>query len=514
KSMITTVIALTLFGCGGGEGGSGGGTTVVKNYTIDFLGTDILNSTDGCQIFGYVERVNGQREEVIAFRAPPPTSWYEVFIHNADGSVRQHLKGSDLNSSQLQFRQNEVPNDGYLSFAYFRNTGGKNTLDVTTFEKAVLPDSFSIETHIDRRNDPCLGPSSANPQIKKIKGYIERLPAVPLLSGFNTPYQNLDDITEFYQLNNPDTNPIEFHSQQRPLLAINYATDTDGETIKSLLGFKFTPFTERGIAQSPIKLEPVDWDDSTWLEPDNWSIDNAFLFVNGKKLLTSANYAYLWQPLVQAGETINNQFSYSTSIGDDNYYLYLQGQQNANGHTHYWGIQNVAQGTTDGGGSINTNIQLDQNQIPQAKAPQLGTCTTDTSRQCLRINTGDLSSNTGIQRAALSAEPIGAQTKYFIKQVFYTTIQDELPILSFNRTELDAGLDNNSVKAVISLLISGSQEAKEAFLYQHQTFESDRLSELEIDYIPLLKNIAAQQDFQDKLKRHPYTWVWLKTDNN
>ncbi|HIH0901145.1 TPA: hypothetical protein ACYHPJ_003348 [Vibrio cholerae] len=512
KQIITSAIALTLFGCGGGESGnSGTPTPPVKNYTISFLGTDFQATTGNCQIFGYgPEKANGERERVIAFKTQPSTSRYEVFIHNADGTVRQHFRGTDLNTQQLRFAQNKIPNDGYLSFAYFQSRAGTDSVDITTFEKSVLPDSFSIETRVDRRGDSCLDSSSANPQTQKIKGYIERRPANFLLSGFNTPYQNLNEITEFYQLNNPDTNPIEFHSQQRPLLAINYETDSDGKVIKSILGFKFTPYLQRGSNSSPIKLEPVDPVNGTWLKPYSWTIDNAFIFVNGKESLPSANYAYLWQPLVQAGEIINDQFSYSKEkIGDDNYYFYLEGQQDANGHSHYWGIQNVAQGTTNQGTIIDTQTLLDQIQIPQAEAPQLGSCT-DENRQCILINTGDLSSNAGIQRVAFSAQSESDQPKHFIKQVFYTTIQDELPILSFNRTGLEAGLDSNSVNSRISLLISNSKEVKEAFLYQHQTFEPERLSDLNIDYLPLLKNIAAQQDQQDLLKRQPYTWVWLE----
>lgn len=123
KQIITSAIALTLFGCGGGESGnSGNPTPPVKNYTIDFLGTDLQATTGNCQVFGYgPEKENGERERVIAFKTQPSTSRYEVFIHNADGTVRQHFRGSDLNTQQLRFAQNKIPNDGYLSFAYFQS---------------------------------------------------------------------------------------------------------------------------------------------------------------------------------------------------------------------------------------------------------------------------------------------------------------------------------------------------------------------------------------------------------
>ncbi|NAW77596.1 hypothetical protein CAG60_01680 [Vibrio sp. V33_P6A3T137] len=512
KQIITSAIALTLFGCGGGESGnSGNPTPPVKNYTIDFLGTDLQATTGNCQIFGYgPEKENGERERVIAFKTQPSTSRYEVFIHNADGTVRQHFRGSDLNTQQLRFAQNKIPNDGYLSFAYFQSRAGTDSADITTFAKSVLPDSFSIETRVDRRADSCLGPSSINPQEIEVTGYIERLPGVShLLSGFNAPYQNLADITAFYQQNNPDTNPIKFNSQRRPLLAINYETDIDGKAIKALMGFKFTPFSQPiGTSGEPLKLTPIVEKDNRWYPPQDFSIENAFLFVNGKQVLPSANYAYLWQPLIENNTVIHNKFSYSESIGDNNYYLYLQGKQDANGNPLYWGMQHVAQGTTNRGASINANEQLNLNQLPPAEVPILDTCKADSTRQCLLINTNNLPSHAGIQRAVLTANSISSP--FSLKQVFYTTIQDELPILLFNRSGLDTGLDKNTANSSISLLISDSKSVQEAFLYQHQTFEPERLSDLNIDYLPLLKNIAAQQDQQDLLKRQPYTWVWLE----
>lgn len=292
------------------------------------------------------------------------------------------------------------------------------------------------------------------------------------------------------------------------MLAIQYTTNTEGTKLDQPLGFKFTPFSTRGTQSAELRLERVDWNNSTWLQPNDWTIDNAFLFINGKKLLSSANYAYLWQPLVENKTLINNEFSYAKNIGDENYYLYLEGEQIANGNPLYWGVKHVAQGITNGGASINANEQLNLNQLPPAEVPILDTCKADSTRQCLLINTNNLPSHAGIQRAVLTANSISSP--FSLKQVFYTTIQDELPILLFNRSGLDTGLDKNTANSSISLLISDSKSVQEAFLYQHQTFEPERLSDLNIDYLPLLKNIAAQQDQQDLLKRQPYTWVWLE----
>ncbi|MCG3736743.1 hypothetical protein [Vibrio cincinnatiensis] len=507
KQIITSAIALTLFGCGGGESGnSGNPAPPVKNYTINFLGTGLQATVGNCQVFGYgPKKENGSRDKIIAYRTQPintPTRQYEVFIHNADGSVRQHFRGSGLNTNQLQFAQREIPNDGYLSFVIFENFG----TNVTTFAKSLLPDAFSVYT--EGNITSCLTPNSANPREFEVKGRIQRVSGEPL-SGFNTAYQNLDDITKFYLLNNPDIEPITFLSQDRPLLAINYETDSESKAIKSLLGFKFTPFTQTGTSGNPIKLDLLVHRNAPWESPTDINVENAFLFVNGKKQLPSANYAYLWQPFIQNGEVIHDKFSYTDSIGDNNYYLYLQGQQNVNGHPYYWGIQHVAQGTTNAGASLSADQVLDP--LPQAETPILEACTLNESRQCLIVNTGELSANDGIQRTVLDAK-LHASSSVSLRQVFYTPIQATLPILSFNKPNLDQGLTENTATTSVSLLISNSVEVREAFLYQHQNLQggSENLFDPKVDIIPLLKNIAAQQDQQDLLKRQPYTWVWLE----
>ncbi|EKO3891737.1 hypothetical protein P0F32_002885 [Vibrio metschnikovii] len=87
-------------------------------------------------------------------------------------------------------------------------------------------------------------------------------------------------------------------------------------------------------------------------------------------------------------------------------------------------------------------------------------------------------------------------------------------MLKFDRSYTDNGLAQKTTS--VSFVVSQSPEVREAFLYQHQELDPRKIksSDVSIDAIPLLKNIAVQQDFQDKLKRHPYTWVWLKTDGS
>ncbi|WP_245868628.1 hypothetical protein [Vibrio fujianensis] len=510
KSMITTVIALTLFGCGGGESGNSSTPTPppVKKYTISFLGTDFQATTGNCQIFGYgPEKENGARDKIIAFPVEP-TKDYSVIIHNHDGSVRKIFENTNLSSNKLSFAQNEIPNDGYVSFAKFNTNGISH---VTTFAKVLLPDSFFVYTDQAKRpSDPCLGSSNANPVKREVAGFITPKSAgiKHQFSGFNTVYQDLNaDLAENYLQDKSGEDEIEFVSQQLPLLAITYETTESGNQLLAPRSFKFIDFNQRGTKGNSIRLDDqknviINYDNDATLTSD-LVIENALLFVNGKQQLAHANYAYLWQPLIKDGIVINDKFSYAERIGDDNYYLYLEGKQDVPNAFTYWGVTHVVQGT------VNRSLDADKvfDRIPEANRPTLDKCTTDTDRQCLTIDTGSLSAAEGAQRASLSATLTIDSTRS-LRQVFYTPIQSTLPILKFNNTDIDEGLEQKA--ASVSFMVSESPEVKEAFLYQHQNLAKPSLSDLSVDFIPLLKNIAAQQDQQDLLKRQPYTWVWLE----
>ncbi|QAV03612.1 hypothetical protein FORC76_0115 [Vibrio cholerae] len=86
--------------------------------------------------------------------------------------------------------------------------------------------------------------------------------------------------------------------------------------------------------------------------------------------------------------------------------------------------------------------------------------------------------------------------------------------MEFGRTNID-GQFNDLLSASTSFMQTTQSGVKDAFLYQNQDLfdMADGFTQNtnpRVDGIPLLKNIAAQQDQQDLLKRQPYTWVWLE----
>ncbi|EKO3729450.1 hypothetical protein P0F31_003040 [Vibrio metschnikovii] len=500
KQIITSAIALTLFGCGGGESGnSGNPTPPVKNFNVNFLGLKVQSNETNCQIFGYN---SDKSKNVIAFSSRPDSS-YEIILHNSDGSV--HKKYNNFSTTSFSFKQNEVPNNGYISFAKF-NDSGFGISHVTTFAKELLPESLNIYAKGSATNN-CLTPSSANPNPKIETGYINPILGKTLhfYSGFNTAYQNLDNLTAQYKQNNLGNTAINFSTQQRPFLAIQYATNAEGSELNQLVGFKFT--TQKGSAAAPLELTEVTRSNAPWDIPNDLTLDSANLFVDGRQF--NAPYAYLWQPLTT---TQNGEFNYSDDIDDTNYYLNIIGKQNIGGQVNLWGIQHVAQGTT---GTTNKGTSLSANYIladfPSPENPRLVSCQNDSQKQCLHITDNNLPNNT-IQRIFIRAE-LNSRDE-FVRQVFYTPSQNELPLMEFGQTNID-GQFNDLLSSSTSFMQVTQPSVKDAFLYQYQdlfdmTGAFTQNINSRVDGIPLLKNIAAQQDQQDLLKRQPYTWVWLE----
>ncbi|MBC5851885.1 hypothetical protein [Vibrio metschnikovii] len=496
KQIITSAIALTLFGCGGGESGnSGNPAPPVKNFNVNFLGLKVQSNETNCQIFGYNSE---ESQKVIAFNSRPD-SVYEIILHNPDGSV--HKKYNNFSTTSFSFKQNEVPNNGYVSFAEFNRTGINH---VTTFAKELLPESLNIYAKGSATNN-CLTPNSANPNIQMQEGYINPRRALDYYTGFNTAYQKLNNFTEHYNLTKNGNIKIEFPSQQRPLLAVQYATNEDGSELNQLIGFKFTPFTQRGSTATPLELTEVTNTNAPWNTPNDLTLDSVNLFVDGRQF--NAPYAYLWQPL---STTQTGQFSYSDHIVDTNYYLNIKGKQTIGGQVNVWGVQHVAQGTTNTGTSLNAdNILVD---FPFPEAPRLTSCQTDSQKQCLHITSNHLPNHT-IQRIFIRVKLNSGDQS--VRQVFYTPSQNELPLMEFGSPGID-GQFNDLLSASTSFMQTTQSSIKEAFLYQNQDlfgmifdFPTQNTNP-RVDGIPLLKNIAAQQDQQDLLKRQPYTWVWLE----
>lgn len=505
KPIISSVIALALMGCGGGESGGGGSTPVpVKYFTVSFFDLDSVttNQQTNCQIFGYSA---DETQKVIAF-ASQPDSNYQIIVHEADGKVKQ--KYNNLSSTSLKFNQNDIPDDGYISFTEFNSSGSSH---VTTFAKNNLPTSINVYAK-GKTNNNCLSSNiSENPKLEKITGYIIPTRGNPIdYTGFNTAYQSLNNLTNQYKKNHHSHNSIEFHSQSRPFLAISYEADQDESEHLQPIGFEFVRYSKTiGSSSSPINLNETIHRDSSWNIPDFLNLNSAMLFIDGKQAPFNAPYAYLWQPLTTQQD---GKFSYSTEIADENYYLNIQGKQNIINNQSIWGIKHVAQGTINQGASLTMdNVLID---FPDPEQPQLVTCSFNSSKQCIQLSTTPSLSNLN-QRIFINYSI--ENSNQMIRQVIYAQNQAEIPVMMFDRST--DGKMAQLKNSFVSLLQTKSSEIIDSFYYQHQDLYDlassfDKLDDPTVDFIPLLKNIAAQQDQQDVLKRQPYTWVWLEQGDN
>ncbi|MGT0150652.1 hypothetical protein ACT691_19345 [Vibrio metschnikovii] len=317
KQIITSAIALTLFGCGGGESSnSGNPTPPVKYFNVSFLDLDNIdiNTQTSCQIFGYNE---DKTKKVVAYRSNPENS-YQIVVHDEHGNfVRRYSNSTETNglSSTFRFRQSDVPQNGYVSFVY---SEGRDNF-VSTFSKDFIPEIFSIYAKNKNNNSNCLPISSGNnnPQTSDYKSFIH-IPDEDKLFFFS--------LNHFNQLSFEPTNKlgrnVSVNSRTgRPLLLTAYER-TNQDVIKNLFGFKFRATNALGSLGQEIDLEIIDQRDTPWTVPSDVELSSAELFVDGKQF--NAPYAYLWQSLNTSSE---DKYSYSNSINVDNYYLKLKGKE-------------------------------------------------------------------------------------------------------------------------------------------------------------------------------------------
>lgn len=503
KYLVTSAVTFALLGCGGGGGSSKTPAPVVKYFDIDFFDVENVNVNDNdkanCQIFGY----NGDAtEKIIAYRSTPKDN-YEIVIHDADGQFIESYTSNNISNTSFRFRQDLVPDNGYISFGKFSESGINH---ISTFEKSLLPDSFAIYAENKNSNSTCLPTSTSvvNPQLTQYTGYIERPADGDHYFGFNSINQDLDNIISEYSRVGAN-NPIEFTAlKEKPLLAVRNIRS--GDELKQLGAFLITSYKQLGQAATPLTLTEVSSMDNTWSPPTDVTLSSAQLFIDGRQY--QAPYAYLWQPLTTG--TNDGNYSYSNKIDVENYYIKLQGQQL---EQLPWSFNFVAQGDKDIASRLTPNNILAH--FPDAEQPQLANCQQNNRAQCIRVV--DSSSINDVEQRVFIYGQLAKDPNQSIRQVFYTLSKAEIPIMEFKKEYIDGGFSSTYLDASISLLQTQSSSVIDAFLYQHQDLyhitTSNQLTNSQIDYIPLLKNLAAQQEQQDLLKRQPYRWVWLEKNN-
>ncbi|MFW2209192.1 hypothetical protein ACN5J0_15835 [Vibrio cholerae] len=508
KYLITSTIALTLFGCGGG-GSSNPPAPLVKYFNIDFFDLSNVSDESNCQIFAYN---NDQTRKVIAYRSTPADN-YAIVIHDVNGQFVKSYTNQEITKASFRFPQDEVPDNGYISFGEFSNSG---TLHISTFEKSLLPESFAIYAKNKHANTACLTTSTnnSNPQEVEYTAFIKP-PTDDNFFFFNLNHYNQ---SSFNPANKDGVSVIVKATRHKPLLLTAYErSNTTPDAIKNLFAFKFEQTRGLGSTntigspniQERKELDEITTKDNQWNPPANVTLSSAQLFVDGRQY--QAPYAYLWQPLTT--DSNGGSYSYTEKIKTENYYLNLQGQQPELNQQPSWSFNIVAQADEDIASNLTPMNILDQ--YPNAEQPEITSCQQDSNAQCIQVV--DTSSvNELIQRIFVYRSLENAPS-IFVRQVFYTLSKTEIPVMKFNKDYIDGGFSSTTLGASISLLHTKSRSVIDAFLYQHQDLSNitsaDQLTNAQVDYIPLLKNLTAQQDQQDLLKRQTYTWLKLVEDN-
>ncbi|WP_243032863.1 hypothetical protein [Vibrio cincinnatiensis] len=519
KYLISSAIALTLFGCGGGESGGSSSTPspTVKYYNVSFFDLDNVaeNDQNSCQIFGYND---DKTRKVIAYRSVPENN-YKIVIHDKNGNfVRRYTNQTETNGlgSTFRFKQSDVPADGYISFSY---SEGRDHF-ISTFSKSLILETFSIYANNKNNNINCLVTSTnhLNPQEKEYSAFIES----PDLTDNNFFYSINKLNQDFLGFSNCSDNPSSCRGEKvtaispanKPVMLTAYKREIS--EVKNLFAFEFAQTNNLsatntiGNSSQKIKLHNIENLDNSWNPPIDVDISLAQLFVDGRKF--NASNAYLWQPLTT---DVNSTYSYSELIEPSNYYLNLQGKESTISEPHYWAFRHVAQGTNEIASHLSAEGVL--NSLPSPQYPNLDDCYVHSGLQCIQISSTPQIDDT-ILRVSIDAElTVTTGLPQFIKQTFYTPYHMELPVMKFDDITLDQQIKAIE-KSSISWIKTESSSIIDTFLYQYQnlynrTISSELIDPL-VDNIPLLKNISAQLEHDDLLKRQPYTWVWLEENND
>lgn len=499
KMLITTAVALSLTACGGEDGGSSSGGTkppASKKVTLNFFDLKEDN-TASCLAYA----VDSDDKITVSAASIKPNSSYSVVLHDATGKSIQVERSL---TQKLTLSLDDIPEKGYLSLVKTNSSGIHH---ITSIEKALLPSSLNFYTERDLSSGfTC--EKGTNPSIKEYSNaYIERPVSGDYYFGFNTYLQSLSAINDQYSQSGRDFSFVGYNNKSM-VLAVRYARMND--EIKILNGFKFSSSSALGSTSNELKLDD-SVSKANWLTTSlvDAKLTEAHLFIDGKK--HKAPNAYLWQPdlAITSNSNIADAYAYSDQIGDDNYYLYLKGEQTTTPTA--WQFQHVENPST-----IQTELNTDQlnDQLVEfgdAQPPSINTCGSETG-QC--IQTHEAPNWQGAQRLYVRADLVGEGQS--IRQVIYSSAQETVPVMAFHE-DLFPQVDWNltTAKAKLSYFQSDSQNAITAFLYQHQDLfkqvkGDNLLNDPYIDYLPLLAPVSTQLEQQDLLKRQSYTWSWAK----
>lgn len=514
---ILTLSALSLVGCGGGEGGS---STPVANYTFSFVAlyeTERNTLPAECAIFDsqpiYKESSNSDEKEIDKYKlilaGRSQTSNIKVLVQDKTGRViDEHIPQSS--NASVRFPQSEVPRDGYITIAHQTVRSGSDTVivDGVTYHKSLLSNSMQFSNALSRPVNESFSSCIKDPRtvFTKRKQSIDDVGDARGVFAFNTPEQNYWALSP---LN------VELETSGKPVLAVRYqrlSMDNPSNInsafsqaqYRELEAYKMV--TTRELGSKPIELNPIG-DKAN----DNFPLwthsDTTAPLTSAQLLVRHNNQPYLWQSLPTSGSTT---FSYASEFAR-NYVLKAQGTNQGWSFVH-----NTRLGGNDSWNprpqdGINYNFVVNDLAKPAASSVEIQACGTQICASGHRLATysGDPDKQFTIQRSFILVDNGPGRQ---IRQVIYTPPMQQVILPSYASGAIDSLWSGNIKRAQVDLL-QGNRTMRSAFMRQfndpQKEIKGAGAFELEpsIDGLGLMTTLETRQKDASAIGVENYFWL-------
>ncbi len=502
-TITANLLAATLLtGCGGGGGGGGGSSSPAPaTFNVNFvrLANSATTANSTCQIFAETAD-----RKTIGYSAPPADTSgqaFSVVIHNADGSVVTTI--TDISSSSYRFRQSSVPNGGFVSFVMRSETGSYRA---TTFAKDLLPVNLQLGVRSSAVSTNCIGSTAVAENT--YNAYIEDTSAQVDYYGFNHYNQDLSNLDSYYNVGGFIAGGLEFSSiNNKRVLIAQYSNGGNNGTrgeLGALQAFTLVSLSQvsedanvpntlnNGGGTAPTPL--------TWTAPQDadLTLSSANMFIH-----EGTTGALLWQPLSATNAT--SPFSYASSIGDNNYYVTMEGQYKG------WALEGSEQLSApmyDVSSPLATTLPSALGNVTSF-TPDVISCSLADSGSCFTVaDTGQTDYSDTIVRVYHRINNTNAQ------YTLYAHYNTDLPVMSFdgdNESLQDYLSSGNITDSELSLFTADADESFDSFIYGHNG--ADDIARIATatssfgDAITPLSSTQQHTEYRDKLKYQPHTWL-------
>lgn len=505
--------ALSLWGCGGGEGG--GSSQPVAKYNFSFVAlyeTERNTLPAECAIFDnqpiYKESSNSDEKEIDKYKlilaARSQTEGIKVLVQDKTGRVIDEHRLNPANSS-VSFPQSEVPKDGYITIFYQPRRGSSVIVDGVTYHKSLLSNNMQFSSALSYPMSEALSDciKQTRTRFTKRKQSIDDGGDARGVFAFNTPEQNYWALSP---LN------VELETSSKSVLAVRYESLSTDNPSNINSAFSQTQYrkleeyrmvTARELGTQPIKLNIVG-DKAN----DNFPLwtysDITAPLTSAQLLVRHSNQPYLWQSL----PTFDNvTFSYANEFAR-NYVLKAQGSNQGWSFVHNTrldGNQVWNQRPQDG---INYNFVVNEIDKPASSPVQIEGCGRDCeSGKLLRAYFGTPDKQFTIQRSFVLVEDGPGKQ---IRQVIYTPPMHQVILPSYAIGDVDK-LWNSNIKLAQVDLLQGNQTVRGAFMRQFNDPQKEVKDAFElepsIDGLGLMTTLETRQKDASAIGVENYFWL-------